>query len=155
VVVVLRPTDYQELVARHGTRDQAAFFLASRGRSLDDVESRHQRQEAALAAVSRRHPAALAAGADPAGRPQPLRVRPEDIVVAVGQDGLVANVAKYLAGQPVIGVNPDPAATMACWCHMRPPRWPTCCGRPRRGKCASSSGSWPTPGWTMGSNCWR
>ena len=26
----------------------------------------------------------------------------------VGQDGLVANVAKYLTGQPVIGVNPDP-----------------------------------------------
>jgi hypothetical protein len=27
--------------------------------------------------------------------------------VAVGQDGLVANVAKYLNGQPVLGVNPD------------------------------------------------
>jgi hypothetical protein len=33
---------------------------------------------------------------------------PEDVVVAVGQDGLVANVAKYLDGQPVIGINPDP-----------------------------------------------
>ncbi len=29
--------------------------------------------------------------------------------MAVGQDGLVANVAKYLTGQPVIGVNADPA----------------------------------------------
>ena len=33
---------------------------------------------------------------------------PEDLVVAVGQDGLVANVAKYLDGQPVVGVNPAP-----------------------------------------------
>ena len=33
---------------------------------------------------------------------------PEDVVVAVGQDGLVANVAKYLADQPVVGVNTDP-----------------------------------------------
>lgn len=33
---------------------------------------------------------------------------PEDVVVAVGQDGLVANVAKYLAGQVVIGLNPEP-----------------------------------------------
>jgi hypothetical protein len=33
---------------------------------------------------------------------------PEDIVVAVGQDGLVANVAKYVQDQPVIGVNPEP-----------------------------------------------
>ena len=29
-------------------------------------------------------------------------------MVAVGQDGLVANVAKYLDGQPVIGVDPEP-----------------------------------------------
>ena len=33
---------------------------------------------------------------------------PEDVVLALGQDGLVANVAKYLDGQPVIGLNPDP-----------------------------------------------
>src|SRR5262245_16723505 len=33
---------------------------------------------------------------------------PHDLVVAVGQDGLVANVGKYLEGQPLVGVNPDP-----------------------------------------------
>jgi len=33
---------------------------------------------------------------------------PEDIVVAVGPDGLVANVAKYLDGQPVVGIDPEP-----------------------------------------------
>src|SRR5205814_6052634 len=34
---------------------------------------------------------------------------PEDLVVALGQDGLVANTLKYLDGQPLVGVNPDPA----------------------------------------------
>ena len=33
---------------------------------------------------------------------------PDDLVVVVGQDGLVANVAKYLDGQPVLGLNPAP-----------------------------------------------
>jgi hypothetical protein len=33
---------------------------------------------------------------------------PDDVIVAVGQDGLVANASKYLAGQLVVGVNPDP-----------------------------------------------
>jgi hypothetical protein len=33
---------------------------------------------------------------------------PEDVIIVIGQDGLVANVSKYLRGQPVIGVNPDP-----------------------------------------------
>ena len=34
---------------------------------------------------------------------------PDDVVVAVGPDGLVANTLKYLDGQPLIAVNPDPA----------------------------------------------
>jgi len=31
------------------------------------------------------------------------------VVVVIGQDGLVANVAKYVGDLPIIGVNPDPA----------------------------------------------
>lgn len=34
---------------------------------------------------------------------------PNDVVVTVGQDGLVANVAKYAIGLPIVAVNPDPA----------------------------------------------
>ena len=30
------------------------------------------------------------------------------VVIVVGQDGLVANVAKYARGLPIIGINPDP-----------------------------------------------
>jgi NAD kinase len=31
------------------------------------------------------------------------------VVIVVGQDGLVANVAKYARGLPIIGINPDPS----------------------------------------------
>ena len=34
---------------------------------------------------------------------------PADVVVTVGQDGLVANTAKYTVGLPLIAANPDPA----------------------------------------------
>lgn len=34
---------------------------------------------------------------------------PRDIVVTVGQDGLVANTAKYAVGLPIVAINPDPA----------------------------------------------
>src|ERR1044071_1085411 len=34
---------------------------------------------------------------------------PNDIVVTVGQDGLVANTAKYASNLPIVAVNPDPA----------------------------------------------
>ena len=45
---------------------------------------------------------------------------PEDVVVAVGQDGLVANVAKYLSGQPVLGINPDPGRNPGVLVRHRP-----------------------------------
>jgi hypothetical protein len=32
----------------------------------------------------------------------------KDIVLVIGQDGLVANTAKYVNGLPIIGINPDP-----------------------------------------------
>jgi hypothetical protein len=34
-------------------------------------------------------------------------LRQQIIVITLGQDGLVANAAKYVAGQPIIAVNPD------------------------------------------------
>jgi len=34
---------------------------------------------------------------------------PNDVVLTIGQDGLVANTAKYVLGRPIVAVNPDPA----------------------------------------------
>lgn len=33
---------------------------------------------------------------------------PNDVIVTIGQDGLVANTAKYVLGRPIVAVNPDP-----------------------------------------------
>ena len=32
----------------------------------------------------------------------------KDLIVGIGQDGLIANIAKYAKGQPIIGLNPNP-----------------------------------------------
>jgi NAD kinase len=108
VVVVSRHSEYDELLARHGTRAAAAYFLGQRGRDLDEVVRRHDALHAALAEVSGAIPTDWRRGhVDRDDLPRFLFAG-EDIVVAVGQDGLVANVAKYLDGQTVIGVNPEP-----------------------------------------------
>ncbi|HEY3002026.1 MAG TPA: hypothetical protein VGJ44_06720 [Kribbellaceae bacterium] len=109
VVVAHRATELTELVARHGTRQQAGFFLAGRGRSLDELQQRHDAQQAALATISAAVPLDWRRASVERADLARFVFGPEDVVVAVGQDGLVANVAKYLAGQPVLGVNPDPA----------------------------------------------
>lgn len=109
-VVVTRRTALEHLLERHGTRGQAAFFVRSRGGSLDGIEAADAAEQAVVRDVLRAVP------------PRWRRVRvdrdeldrfpfaPDDVVLAVGRDGLVANVAKYVADGPaVIGVNADPA----------------------------------------------
>lgn len=107
-VVVERPTEYQELLERHGTREQVRFFLAQRGQSLDEVQARHDEQRAAHAHVLGAVPAAWRRASIGRGDLDRFLFEPDDVVVALGQDGLVANVAKYLDGQPVIGLNTRP-----------------------------------------------
>ncbi|ACY18835.1 inorganic polyphosphate/ATP-NAD kinase [Haliangium ochraceum] len=108
VVVVTRATQYDELIARHATRQQAAFFLESRGQSLAAVDRAHRLWLAALEAVSQAIPVSWRRTSVSRADLNRFVFGPEDVVVAVGQDGLVANVAKYLDGQRVIGINPDP-----------------------------------------------
>jgi hypothetical protein len=108
VVVVSRPTELAELQARHGTRSAAAYYLRQRGQSLDETVARHEAQATALATVGAAIPVDWRRGqVDRADLPRFLFAA-DDVIVVVGQDGLVANVAKYVDGQPVIGINPDP-----------------------------------------------
>lgn len=108
VVLITRPTDYELLVATRGTREQARFFLSGRGQSLDDLDERHHQFQAALKSVRDGVPARWRfAHVERADLPV-FVFEPSDIVVVLGQDGLVANAAKYLDGQVVIGVNPEP-----------------------------------------------
>lgn len=108
VVVVTRPTDYEALLMRHGTREQARFFLETRGQDIADVERRQKRFDDVLAEVSRAIPMKWRRSRIVRSDLNRFVFEPEDIVTCVGQDGLVANAAKYLSGQLVVGINPDP-----------------------------------------------
>jgi hypothetical protein len=108
-VIVHRRTELDELVARHGTRGGAEFFLRTRGQDIHGVQQRHDAVQMALGDVSASIPSDWRRGAVERADLNRFLFEPDDIVVVVGQDGLVANVAKYLDSQCVIGVNPEPA----------------------------------------------
>ena len=108
IVLVTRRTRLEDLVARLNTVEQARFYVEHMGSDFSDYETEQRTYQQALAmtdAALTRH-----------GRVQRLDrslvpsflFPPDCIVVVLGQDGLVANTLKYLNGQPVIGVNPDP-----------------------------------------------
>ncbi|MFC7260360.1 hypothetical protein [Streptomyces lutosisoli] len=120
VVLVHRTTEYEELVARHGTHGQAAFFLSSRGRDIEEVAERHRRAREALAEVVSAVPMTWRQARVERVDLDRFLFAPEDVVVVVGQDGLVANVAKYLAGQPVVGIDADPGRNPGVLVRHRP-----------------------------------
>jgi len=108
VVIVTRPTWYQQLLARHGTRQQAEFFLKTRDQSLEPIEEQHHQFEVALQQVLTAIPVSWRRSRANREDLDRFLFEPDDIVVALGQDGLIANTAKYLEGQAVVGVNPHP-----------------------------------------------
>lgn len=107
-IVVSRKTRLQELVERFNTWPQAKFYLEHNQVDVQDYLDEHDVYQQRLLDVER-----YLKGR---GRFQRLdrsllpsyQFLPSDVVVVVGQDGLVANTLKYLTGQPVIAINPDP-----------------------------------------------
>jgi NAD kinase len=107
-VLVLRNTRLQELIARFHTAAQAKFYVEHLGADFSDYEKEHESYVAAKSV--------LMAALEPSCRVQQIEraflptflFGPDDVVFALGQDGLVANTLKYLNGQQLVGVNPEP-----------------------------------------------
>ncbi len=107
-VLVSRKTRLQELVERFNTWPQAKFYLEHSQVDAQDYLDEHDLYQKRLSEAEQILKIR--------GRFQLLERRyllsyqfsPSDIVVVIGQDGLVANTLKYLDGQPVIAINPDP-----------------------------------------------
>jgi NAD kinase len=108
IILVTRPTRLAELVTRFNTVSQARFYVEHQGADFSDYlredETYHRaltETQSALGQVGRLQMI------DRAFLPN-FVFGPDDVVVTLGQDGLVANTLKYLEGQPVVAVNPDP-----------------------------------------------
>ena len=109
IVLVVRKTRLEELIERFNTVEQARFYIQHLGADFTDYEAEHRTYHAAVMAAEtalRQH--GRVHRLDRMFLPNFL-FAPDALVVVLGQDGLVANTLKYLSGQPVIGVNPDPA----------------------------------------------
>ncbi|MGL6289498.1 MAG: sugar kinase [Silanimonas sp.] len=108
IVLVTRRTRLQEMVARYNTIEQARFQAEHLGLDFSDFLAEDRTYVEAVASV--------AAVLERNGRLQRLDrgflpnflFPPGCLVVVIGQDGLVANTLKYLDGQPLLAVNPDP-----------------------------------------------
>ncbi len=108
IILIIRKTRLDDLITRFNTEAQARFYIEHLGADFSDYKIENTIYKSAVQeaknALSR------------LGRLQTLDrsyvpnfiFGKHDVIVVLGQDGLVANVLKYLDQQPVIGVNPDP-----------------------------------------------
>ncbi|MEM7704823.1 MAG: sugar kinase [Pseudomonadota bacterium] len=109
IVVVRRMTALEELIDKFQTKAQAKFYLQQAGQSFERVEQEHRTFQHALADVHRAIPKSMKHHTIDRSLLSDYRFNPDDLILTLGPDGLLVNVAKYLRGQPIIAVNPDPA----------------------------------------------
>jgi NAD kinase len=107
-VLVTRKTRLQELIERFNTWPQAKFYLEHNQVDAQDYLDEHDFYKKQInAAEAMLRSLGIFQGLERNFLPS-YQFGTDDIVVVIGQDGLVANTLKYLNGQAVIGVNPDP-----------------------------------------------
>jgi len=108
IVLVKRRTRLEDLITRYNTIEQAKFYIEHMGNDFSDYISEDERYKKAIGkAISQLEEIGRVQVVDREYVPNFI-FGDNDIVVVVGQDGLVANTLKYLSNQQLIGVNPDP-----------------------------------------------
>ncbi len=108
IVVVTRKTPLEELIERFSTRAQAKFYIEHAGADFAAYEAEHEAYQRSLELLRRSLPDQPIAQFIERGYVPTFQFGERDLVVTIGQDGLVVNVAKYLAAQPILALNPDP-----------------------------------------------
>lgn len=108
VVIVRRETELDRVRATYASLASARFVLEKKGLSITRIEDQHKAFTEVLRKVRAAVPPDWRQATIMRTEIERFVFGPDDIIVAVGQDGLVANVAKYLDGQTVIGVDPAP-----------------------------------------------
>ena len=109
IVVVTRKTALQDLVYRMNSKAQAKFYLEQNQVSFSEYERADAQYEQSLDDIRQRLPRTVKHQFLDRDLLPTYQFGDHDLVVTVGQDGLVVNTAKYLTTQPILAINPDPA----------------------------------------------
>ena len=113
VVIVVRETELDALVARFGTAAQAKFYIehgtaGGNSQNFTGLQQAHDTYYRALEQVKKAIPRGIKSNIlDLQFVPQ-YSFASRDLVLVLGQDGLVSNTAKYLSNQPILAINPNP-----------------------------------------------
>lgn len=108
-IIVRNKTRLETLTERFNTKAQARFYIERSGGNFEDYETEHHNFHESLSLVQRRLSGVIKNKIVERSFLPSFLFSENHVVVVIGQDGLVANTAKYVNGLPILAINPDEA----------------------------------------------
>lgn len=106
-ILVKNKTRLELLIERFNTKAQARFYIERSGGNFNDYESEHEQFYASLSQVQRQLSVVVKNKVVERSFLPSFLFSNKQVIVVVGQDGLVANTAKYVNELPIVAINPD------------------------------------------------
>jgi NAD kinase len=106
-IIVKNKTRLENLIERFNTKAQAQFYIERQGGSFDDYVIEHDTFHHSLNQIQTKLSVILKNKLVERSFLPNYLFSEKNVIIVVGQDGLVANTAKYSKGIPIIAVNPD------------------------------------------------
>lgn len=106
-IIIVNKTRLEQLIERFNTKAQAKFYIEHAGGNFADYELEHSTFKRSLEKVQKTISNRLTHKVVERKYLPNFLFSEKDIAIVVGQDGLVANTAKYVNGLPILAINPD------------------------------------------------
>lgn len=106
-IIIKNKTRLEALIERFNTKAQAKFYIEHSGGDFLDYEKEHEVFHTSFSLVQRNLSTILKNKIVERSFLPSFIFNNRQVVVTVGQDGLVANTAKYVKEIPIVAVNPD------------------------------------------------
>lgn len=106
-IIIKNKTRLESLIERFNTKAQAKFYIERSGGDFNDYEKEHEIFHNSLSKVQRNLSNVLKNKIIERNFLPSFIFNDNQVVITIGQDGLVANTAKYVKKIPIVAVNPD------------------------------------------------
>ncbi len=106
-IIIKNKTRLETLIERFNTKAQAKFYIERSGGDFGDYEREHEVFHNSLSNVQRNLSTVLKNKIVERSFLPSYIFNEKQVIITVGQDGLVANTAKYVGRIPIVAVNPD------------------------------------------------
>ena len=106
-IIVKNKTRLETLIERFNTKAQAKFYIERLGGDFEDYILEHETFYSSLLILQTQLSKVVKNKIVERGFVPSYIFTEKNLIVVIGQDGLVANTAKYSKGIPMVAVNPD------------------------------------------------